>query len=340
MLSQPWRRPTRRTQMACHRPQSLAIPHWLTTAIVLLLVCPFGCPQKAHADAPQRNQAFVPPARTVTNRSVCIDPGNDGRCFTLADLRERASKWRIPPPVWNKYPAALDKVPLVGRTYAPETIAYLAAHRIRYGDPGSKTIALTFDCEIRPALTMDILETLRQERVHATFFVQGKFAYQNPDVIRRMVADGHELGSHSFFHPLFTDLTPLEMTREMTYTEAAIAWAVGEYVPMRYFRFPYAGENDATRRHVASLGYQSSAWDIDPRGWDPQNTAQDVVENVRQAAHAGGTIIMHCGSVDDLRALPQILRVIRDRGLKPGTVTDVLKPEDRDVPGYQLLPQP
>ena len=292
------------------------------------------------AGAPERNPAFVRPARTVTNRTVCIDPGTHDHCFTLADLGERVPKWKIAPPVWSEYPAALDDVPLVARTYSPETIEYLASHRIRYGDPGSQTIALTFDCEIRPTVTMGILDTLRQERARATFFVQGKFAYQYPDVIRRMVADGHELGSHSFFHPLFTGLTALEMTDEITYTEAAIAWAVGEYVPMRYFRFPYAGENAAMRRHVASLGYQSSAWDIDPRGWDPNVSAQDVVDNVRKTAHAGGTIILHCGSFDDLHALPDVLRVIRDLGLTPGAVTDVLTPADRDVPGYQLLPNP
>lgn len=340
MQSRPWHHPTDSPRPARHRAPSFVIPHRIALAIALLLVCAFESPHGVRADAPQRNHAFVPLSPSVTNRDVCIDPGTGEPCFTLAALSERASKWKIAPAVWNEYPAELDAVPLVTRTYSPETIEYLATHRIRYGNPDSKTVALTFDCEIRPTVTMGILDTLRQERAHATFFVLGKFAYQNPDVIRRMVADGHELGSHSFFHPLFTGITPLEMTRELTYTEAAIAWAVGEYVPMRYFRFPYAGENNTTRRHVAALGYQSSVWDIDPRGWDPQNTAQDVVDHVRQAAHAGGTIIMHCGSVDDLHALAGILRVIRDLGLKPGTVTDVLMPEDRDVPGYQLLPNP
>jgi peptidoglycan/xylan/chitin deacetylase (PgdA/CDA1 family) len=258
----------------------------------------------------------------------------------LKDLSTRAPRWAITPPVWNEYPAALDDVPLITRTYSQETIEYLAAHEIRYGDRNSGAIAMTFDCELNPQMAMRLMDALKQNDVQATFFVQGRFAYRYPDVIRRMVAEGHELGSHSFFHPLFTDLAPISMTQEITYTEAAIAWAVGEYVPMRYFRFPYAGRNYATRRHVASLGYQSSFWDIDPRGWDPQKTSQDVVNHVKKLAHAGGTIIMHCNSVDDLHALPEVLQVIRDLGLKPGTVTDVLTPEDRDVPGYQLLPAP
>ena len=340
MPSRPSRHPIYSPQAAQHKPQPLYVPRWLALLSSLLLVVVIGRAPRVNAGAPQRNQAFVLPSRTVTNRAVCIDPGGGEPCFTLTDLRERVPKWKITPPVWSEYPAALDAVPLATRTYSPETIEYLAAHEIRYGDRKSGAIALTFDCELNPRGAMLILDTLEREGVRATFFVQGRFAYRNPDVIRRMVAGGHELGSHSFFHPLFTDITPLTMTQEITYTEAAIAWAVGEYVPMRYFRFPYAGRNAATRRHVASLGYQSSFWDIDPRGWDPQKTAQDVVDHVRKLANAGGTIILHCSSVDDLHALPEVLQVIRDRGLEPGTVTDVLTPEDRDVPGYQPLPGP
>ena len=84
---------------------------------------------QVNAGTPEKNLAFVPPARTVTNRAVCIDPGGDAPCFTLNDLRERAPKWVIPPPVWDEYPASLDDVPLVTRTYSPETIEYLANER-------------------------------------------------------------------------------------------------------------------------------------------------------------------------------------------------------------------
>jgi peptidoglycan/xylan/chitin deacetylase (PgdA/CDA1 family) len=68
-----------------------------------------------------------------------------------------------------------------------------------------------------------MLDTLRQESVQSTFFLQGRFVYRNPELIRQMFADGHELGNHSFFHPLFTELPPVDVTREITYTEAAVA---------------------------------------------------------------------------------------------------------------------
>jgi peptidoglycan/xylan/chitin deacetylase (PgdA/CDA1 family) len=124
------------------------------------------------------------------------------------------------------------------------------------------------------------------------------------------------------------------MTQEITYTEAAVTWAAGEYVPMRFFRFPYAGRNQATLEHVAALGYQSSFWNLDPRGWDPSISAEDVVDAVRQRVHAGSILIMHCSSRDDARALPGVIRVIREHDLAPGRLGDVLLPQDRDLAGY------
>ena len=103
--------------------------------------------------------------------------------------------------MWQDYPSALDDVPLSKRTYTPETIAYLASHEVRDGDRTSGAVALTIDCEYQPQIARHMLDTLREEDVHATFFLQGRFAYRNPDLVRRMFAEGHELGSHSFYHP-------------------------------------------------------------------------------------------------------------------------------------------
>ncbi len=335
-----------RPRLHTHWARTLAGLAALAFSLALLVLLAGRAP--ANADAPNggrsgsliKNPAFVSLSATVTNRSPCISAGHDGPCFSLADLEVRAPMWKIKPPVWREYPAALDDVPLVARTYAPETVEYLATHEVRAGDRNSPYVALTFDCEMNPSNTQRILKTLREENVQATFFVLGRFAYRNPEVIRRMLAEGHEVGNHSFFHSLFTDIPPLAMTTEITYTEAAISWAAGEYVPLRFFRFPYAGRNYATRRHVATLGYQSSFWNMDPRGWEPAKSAEDVIGYVRHRAHSGGIVIMHCGSGDDANALPGVIQAIRKCGLIPGTLSDVLSEKDRNVPGYQLLPGP
>jgi len=293
-----------------------------------------------NADDPRDKAGADLPLGSSTRQAICITASDHGPYFTLADLKTYAPPppkpraWKIVPPVWKEYPVELAGIPIASRSYTSETVSYMAEHEIRHGDRELPHVALTFDCEAGTRSTLHILKTLEEEDVKATFFVLGKYAYQHPEIVRQIAAGGHVIGNHSFFHPLFTALTPITATLEITYTEAAIDWAVGQHVPMRYLRFPYGGRNKTTRLHAASLGYQSAFWDIDPRGWDPENSAEDVVEHVRKTAHCGGIVIMHCGSWDDANALGQVIQAIREKGLLLGTLSDVLSEADRDVPGY------
>jgi peptidoglycan/xylan/chitin deacetylase (PgdA/CDA1 family) len=276
---------------------------------------------------------------SALRQALCFTSGDDGPGFSTADLAHYTPppprpNSKITPPVWTQYPGLLQDWPLDTHSYPTETITYLAEHEVHYGDRQSAYLALTFDCENETGATRKILETLRNENTHATFFLTGRYAYMWPELARQIVEDGHEIGNHSFFHPLFTSISPLTATLEITYTEAAIARAVGSEVPMRFFRFPYAGRNNATRVHVAALGYQSAFWDLDTRGWEPGKTPEDVVAYMRRTAHSGGIVIMHCHSWNDAYALVGVIRAIRDKGLTPGTLSDVLTEADRAVPGY------
>ena len=265
--------------------------------------------------------------------------GDDGPYFSAVDLARYSPPvprptHKITPPVWTQYPDLLRDWHLDTHSYPTETITYLAEHEVHYGDRQSAFLALTFDCENETGATRRILETLRNENTHATFFLTGRYAYMWPEVARQIVEDGHEIGNHSFFHPLFTSVSAVTATMEITYTEAAIARAVGSEVPIRFFRFPYAGRDNATRMHVASMGYQSAFWNLDPRGWEPGKTPEDVVAYMRRTAHSGGIVIMHCHSWNDANALPGIIQAIREKGLVPGTLSDVLTEADRVVPSY------
>jgi peptidoglycan-N-acetylmuramic acid deacetylase len=299
-----------------------------------------------HADDPQgKGTAGQLPAAPGRHR-ICLTAGDDGPFFFQSDLQAYTPtpkappvKWEIKPPIKQGYPDVIKDTPFVPRQYPTETIAYLAEHEILHGDRQRPYMALTFDCETGSGSTRKILDVLREQETKATFFVLGKYAYLYPDLVWQIAADGHEVGNHSFFHPLFTTITPTVASQEITYTEAVIDWAVGQHVPMRYVRFPYGGRNYAVRLHVASFGYQSAFWDIDPRGWDPTKTVTDVVEHVRHTAHRGGIVIMHCGSWDDANALADVIQVIRELGMQPGTLTDVLTEADYDVPHYPKTPR-
>jgi peptidoglycan/xylan/chitin deacetylase (PgdA/CDA1 family) len=302
----------------------LMICSWLVLSPVIL---------PAHADGPWGQSP-----ETGRGPAIAVG-GEDGPNFSVVDLAQYSPPpprptHKITPPVWTQYPELLRDWPLGARSYLTETITYLAEHEVHYGDRQSGFLALTFDCENETGATRRILETLHNENTHATFFLTGRYAYMWPEVAREIVEDGHEIGNHSFFHPLFSSVSPITATMEITYTEAAIARAVGSEVPMRFFRFPYAGRDYATRLHVASMGYQSAFWDLDTRGWEPGKTPEDVVAYMRRTAHSGGIVIMHCHSWNDAKALAGLIQAIRDKGLVPGTLSDVLTKADRVVPAY------
>jgi len=186
--------------------------------------------------------------------------GEDGPYFSVVDLVHYSPPpprptHKITPPVWTQYPDLLRDWHLDTHSYLTETITYLAQHEVHYGDRQSAFLALTFDCENETGATRRILETLRHENTHATFFLTGRYAYMWPEVAREIVEDGHEIGNHSFFHPLFTGVSAITATMEITYTEAAISRSVGTEVPMRFFGFPYAGRDYGTLIHVASMRY-------------------------------------------------------------------------------------
>jgi peptidoglycan/xylan/chitin deacetylase (PgdA/CDA1 family) len=295
---------------------------------------------RAGADAP-KGAPSAAHRSPLPRHAIRLAADDNGPFFSIKDLaaytpvpRTTPPAWEIRPPIWKKYPAEVIEIPFVPREYPAETVAYLAEHEIRHGDRQKAAMALTFDCESGAGSTRKILETLRDQDVRATFFVLGRYAYIYPELIQQIAADGHEIGSHSFFHPLFTAAPPVTATQEIVTTEAVIDWAVGYHIPMRYFRFPYGGRNDATRQHAAALGYQSVFWDIDPRGWDPEKSREDVIAHVQNTAHHGGIVIMHCGSWDDANALAAVIEAIRARGMVPGTLTSVLTSTDRDVPNY------
>jgi peptidoglycan/xylan/chitin deacetylase (PgdA/CDA1 family) len=325
-----------------HPMPSMRAPNYRTWLVPLLIgaLAFVSAPVQARADPPPRDAQAMSAQRDLPRHPIRLAASDEGPFFSLQDLAvyvppssRPAPRWEIRPPVWKEYPAVLDAIPIVAREYSSETVEYLATHRIRSGDPALRAMSLTFDCESNAQNTTRILDTLHQYDVPATFFMLGRYVYQYPELAQRMVADGHEIGNHSFFHPLFTAISPVTATLEITYTEAAIDWAVGGHVPMRYFRFPYAGRNEALLHYVATLGYQNLCWDIDPRGWEPGKTGRDVIEHVREKAHNGGILLMHCSAVADAEALPDVVQLVREMGIEWVPLDEVLGKEARAVPG-------
>jgi len=194
--------------------------------------------------------------------------------------------------------------------------------RLWRGDPRRRAIALTFDDGPSPLATPLLLGVLRRYGVHATFFVIGERARAYPYLLKQMVADGHEVENHTFHHPNMATVDPGTVAREIEAASALIDGTIGR--PPRWFRPPGGDYSrvvaDAVRRDGMALAMwteNSGDWALPP--------AKIVVERVLARAEAGSIVLLHNGTLNTVRALPQIIVGLRHRGYDLVTVADLAR---------------
>ncbi len=228
-----------------------------------------------------------------------------------------------PPPTATPVPTRTPATPAAGRLLAN-------------GPRDSRVVALTFDMGGRVEPALDIMNWLIQHGVHATIFMTGAMAENaNTDagreVLRLMAAHPAQfaLGNHSYTHPDFTTLTAATMRTELERTEAAIA-TVTTLSPRPFFRPPFGASSAAVVDGVAAAGYTYTImWDVDTIDWRPESeggpTAAEMVAKVAANARGGSIVLMHLGGYNTLDALPGILAALRERGLTPVTLSEMLR---------------
>jgi peptidoglycan/xylan/chitin deacetylase (PgdA/CDA1 family) len=189
--------------------------------------------------------------------------------------------------------------------------------------PARNDVALTFDIEGSSAIVSRLLDILKSRGVRATFFTLGPLAASAPDLMRRIVAEGHEIASHSMSHPMFTRLSPWQVESELSRTEAVISQATG-LGPKPYFRFPYGDRNGGLISQVNSLGYFSVYWSVDPQDWSGNSV--DTIQAIVMANTRNGSIILMHDRDKTVAALPSVIDGLRARGFDMVPLTEALFP--------------
>lgn len=203
--------------------------------------------------------------------------------------------------------------------------------RVDRGPAGCNTVALTFDAGADRGYAEQILDVLAQRKVPASFGMTGQWAQQNQDLVRRMVAEGHQLINHTWSHRSFTGYSaggrPLSLAErqlELSRTEELLRGLSGR--PTKpYFRPPYGDLDDGVLRDVAAAGYgYTIMWTVDSLGWN-KLPARGIVERCLSRAAPGAIYLFHVGAESqDAQALPAIVDGLRARGLGFVTVEDLL----------------
>ena len=202
---------------------------------------------------------------------------------------------------------------------------------VRRGNPDRPLVALTFDTGSDAGYTSQILQTLRNERIKASFAITGHWARRYPDLVQAIAADGHLLMNHSEDHPSFTGfstgtpaLTREERISQLQQAEEEIKALTGVSTKP-FFRPPYGDVNDSVLCDAYAAGYGYVVmWSVDTAGWN-HATSEQILQTALAGARPGAIYIMHVGSESaDAAALPQIIQGLRTKGYQFGTVADLL----------------
>jgi peptidoglycan/xylan/chitin deacetylase (PgdA/CDA1 family) len=222
-------------------------------------------------------------------------------------------------------PAPIADLPVWRRTDRVALCTQLGWWDVTHGNVAKPRIALTFDAGGDAGATATILDELKAAGLHCTFFVTGQFASDHPDLVRRMAAEGHEVGNHSDTHPKFTTLSEQQARSQIEVADARISALTGMSTKP-YFRFPYGLKSNDLIRLVNSMGYLSASWTIDDGDWETGITPDKVHGNAVSHTGPGAIILMHCGSLVEGQVLPRTIVDIRARGLSIVTLTECLMP--------------
>jgi cellulose synthase/poly-beta-1,6-N-acetylglucosamine synthase-like glycosyltransferase/spore germination protein YaaH/peptidoglycan/xylan/chitin deacetylase (PgdA/CDA1 family) len=204
-----------------------------------------------------------------------------------------------------------------------------------------KKVVLSFDDGPDEKYTPEILDILKEQKIHAEFFVIGLNAENNLDVLKRIYDEGHEIGNHSFSHPNLAEINPERAAVELNTTRRIIESVTGHTTML--FRPPYNADaepqsyDDIMPIVIASKqNYLTVAESIDPRDWEANISVDSIMTRIKREENYGNIILLHDAGgnrEETIKALPEIIKYFHDKGYSFVTVSDLLgKSRDEVMP--------
>ncbi len=196
------------------------------------------------------------------------------------------------------------------------------------GDTNEKDIYLTFDTGYELGYTSDILDTLKDNDVNATFFVTGDFVNRNSSLVRRMAEEGHNVGNHTMTHPDITVLSESELKSEIISLENKYKDITGMDMSP-YFRPPRGMLSTTSLKRVNDLGYINVFWSLAFVDWqiDRQQGYEYSYNNIMNKIHPGAIILLHTVSCDNKDALGLVIKDLRAQGYRFKNLNDLMLKE-------------
>jgi len=180
----------------------------------------------------------------------------------------------------------------------------------------SKKVYMTFDEGYENGYTAPILDTLKEKGVKAVFFVTYDYVKRNPELVKRMIDEGHSVGNHSWSHPSMPSVSAEKAEEEIMKLHKLVKEQFN--YEMKLFRFPMGEFSTRTLALCKNCGYKSVFWSFAYVDWktDAQPPAQESLEKVADGAHNGAIYLLHAVSSTNSSILGDVIDKVRSQGYK------------------------
>lgn len=190
------------------------------------------------------------------------------------------------------------------------------------GNSNEKVIYLTFDAGYENGYTPAILDALKKHNVKATFFVVGNYIETSPDLIKRMVEEGHIVGNHTFHHPDMSKISDMEsFKKEIVALEDLYKETTGQEL-LKYYRPPQGKYSQQNLKLANELGYKTVFWSLAYVDWyvDKQPTKEQAFDKLLNRIHPGAVVLLHSTSKTNAEILDELLSKWEADGYTFGTL--------------------
>lgn len=170
----------------------------------------------------------------------------------------------------------------------------------------------------------EILKILKTEQIKATFFLDGSWLNKNPAAARQIIQEGHEIGNHAYSHPLMSQISTVQMEKEIGKTELLIEKTL--QVKSKWFAPPAGDFDRRVIKMAAQFRMNTILWTLDTVDWKKSVSPEMMVRKVEKEI-ASGTLLLTHPTDRTVKALPHIIRAGKDKGLKWLTVSNLLSSE-------------
>lgn len=191
-----------------------------------------------------------------------------------------------------------------------------------------QVVALTFDDGPRRGQTDEILAVLREENVVATFYLVGKDIEENPGEVEKIIADGHEIGNHTYAHKRMVLVTPNFVRDEIEKTDELIAKAGGGRDVT--FRPPYGKKLFALPFYLSERNRRTVTWDVEPETFFEKS--EDMVRFTVENTKNGSIILLHVmydNRAESMKSVRPIIRSLREKGFQFKTVSELISTKNQ-----------